>query len=91
MTKDIPVKIGKYVADDSGTFKWVEEDGFTSQEEIALIREQTLVNTTEKLLFLLEAQLFHGCTRKEALMLWNDGIDTLYTSVEEETTTERGL
>jgi len=33
-------------------------------------------------LFLLEAQLFHGCTRKEALMLWNDGIDTLYDSVE---------
>jgi hypothetical protein len=42
----------------------------------------TTHNTTEKLLFLLEAQLFHGCTRKEALMLWNDGIDTLYDSVE---------
>jgi hypothetical protein len=42
-------------------------------------------NTTEKLLFLLEAQLFHGCTRKEALMLWNDGIDTLYDSVSTQT------
>lgn len=37
---------------------------------------------TKKLLFLLEAQLFHGLTRKEATMLWNDGIDTLHSSVE---------
>ena len=36
----------------------------------------------DKLLFILEAQLFHGVTRKEALMLWNDGIDTLYDRVE---------
>jgi len=36
----------------------------------------------DKHLFLIEAQLFHGLTRKEALMLWNDGIDTLYDSVE---------
>lgn len=50
----------------------------------------TLDKTTNKLLFLIEAQLFHGCTRKEALMLWNDGIDTLYGSVESITTTERG-
>jgi len=35
-----------------------------------------------KHLFLIEAQLFHGVTRKEALMLWNDGIDTLHTRVE---------
>jgi hypothetical protein len=35
-----------------------------------------------QLLFLLEAQLFHGLTRKEALMLWNDGIDTLHSMVE---------
>ena len=39
-------------------------------------------NKIDKLLFLLEAQLFHGCTRKEALMLWDDGIDTLHSSVE---------
>ena len=45
---------------------------------------QTTPDTTAKLLFLLEAQLFHGCTRKEALMLWNDGIDTLYDTVSEE-------
>ena len=45
---------------------------------------KTKVDTVEKLLFLLEAQLFHGCTRKEALMLWNDGIDTLYDKVSEE-------
>lgn len=56
-----------------------------------MTKEITTTDTTSKLLFLLEAQLFHGCTRKEALMLWNDGIDTLHTSVEEETTTERGL
>ena len=43
---------------------------------------KTKVHTIDKLLFLLEAQLFHGCTRKEALMLWNDGIDTLHSSVE---------
>jgi hypothetical protein len=42
----------------------------------------TIPDTTEKLLFLTEAVLFHGCTRKEALMLWNDGIDTLYSVVE---------
>ena len=35
-----------------------------------------------KLLFLLEAQLFYGLTRKEAVMLWNDGIDTLHSEVE---------
>jgi hypothetical protein len=46
----------------------------------------TLSKTTEKLLFIIEAQLFHGCTRKEALMLWNDGIDTLYDSVSTQTT-----
>jgi hypothetical protein len=55
-----------------------------------LIERQAMIiltrkNTTEKLLFLLEAQLFHGCTRKEALMLWNDGIDTLYDSVSTQT------
>jgi hypothetical protein len=42
----------------------------------------TLDTRTRKLLFLLEAQLFHGLTRKEAVMLWNDGIDTLYSVVE---------
>lgn len=42
----------------------------------------TLNKRTTQLLFLLEAQLFHGLTRKEALMLWNDGIDTLHSSVE---------
>ena len=53
---------------------------------------QTTTDTTQKLLFILEAQLFHGCTRKEALMLWEDGIDTLHSSVETITTTsERGL
>jgi hypothetical protein len=44
--------------------------------------KQTTDTTTDKLLFLLEAQLFHGCTRKEALMLWNDGITTLHDRVE---------
>jgi hypothetical protein len=42
----------------------------------------TLDTRTKQLLFLLEAQLFHGLTRKEAVMLWNDGIDTLYSVVE---------
>jgi len=36
----------------------------------------------DQLLFLLEAQLFHGLTKKEALMLWNDDIITLHNSVE---------
>ena len=39
-------------------------------------------NTIAKLLFIIEAQLFHGCTRKEALVLWADGIDTLHSVVE---------
>jgi hypothetical protein len=43
---------------------------------------KTKTDTVEKLLFILEAQLFHGCTRKEALMLWNDGITTLHDRVE---------
>ena len=42
----------------------------------------TLNIRTKQLLFLLEAQLFHGLTRKEAVMLWNDGIDTLHSMVE---------
>jgi hypothetical protein len=46
-------------------------------------QKQTTLNTrTRKLLFLLEAQLFYGLTRKEAVMLWNDGIDTLHSFVE---------
>ena len=53
---------------------------------------QTIPDTfISKHLFLVEAQLFHGLTRKEALMLWNDGIDTLHDRVETLTTTERGL
>jgi hypothetical protein len=45
-------------------------------------KQTTLDTRTRKLLFLLEAQLFHGLTRKEAVMLWNDGIDTLHSTVE---------
>ena len=45
---------------------------------------QTTPDTTSKLLFIVEAQLFHGCTRNEAVMLWEDGIDTLYDTVSEE-------
>jgi hypothetical protein len=47
-----------------------------------MISTKTSHATTDKLLFIIEAQLFHGCTRKEALMLWNDGITTLYGRVE---------
>jgi len=36
----------------------------------------------DKHLFIARAQLIHKLTRKEALMLWNDGIDTLHDSVE---------
>lgn len=43
---------------------------------------QTSPRTAAKALFIIKARLFHGLTRKEALMLWNDGIDTLYTKVE---------
>jgi hypothetical protein len=42
-------------------------------------------NTIDKLLFIIEAQLFHGCTRRQAVMLWDDGIDTLYDSVSTQT------
>ena len=44
----------------------------------------TLDTRTKKLLFLLEAQLFYGLTKNEALMLWNDDIITLHDSVESE-------
>jgi hypothetical protein len=55
----------------------------THLTERLLVPTQTIPNTFISMhLFLLEAQLFHGCTRKEALMLWNDGIDTLYDCVE---------
>lgn len=44
---------------------------------------QTIPNTfIARSLFIVEAQLFNGLTRKEALMLWNDGIDTLHDRVE---------
>jgi hypothetical protein len=56
-----------------GGAQLIEWTGMTAKTEI---------DTTAKLLFLLEAQLFHGCTRKEALMLWNDGITTLHDRVE---------
>jgi hypothetical protein len=55
---------------------------------------QTTTNisdTTDKLLFLLEAQLFHRLKRHEALMLWDDEIDILHDRVETITTSERGL
>jgi hypothetical protein len=42
----------------------------------------TFDKRTNQLVFLLEAQLYHGLTRKEAVMLWNDGIDTLHSTVE---------
>ena len=45
---------------------------------------KTLNTQTNQLLFLLEAQLFHGLTKNEALMLWNDDIITLHDSVESE-------
>jgi hypothetical protein len=51
-------------------------------ERVTMKTKQT--DTVAKLLFILEAQLFHGLTRREALMLWNDGIDTLYDKVSEE-------
>ena len=64
--------IGKYVTDTNGKVKWQEKE----------VASLTFNNRTNQLLFLLEAQLFHGLTRKEASMLWNDGIDTLYSVVE---------
>ncbi len=64
--------VGKYIQDSNGKIVWQEID----------VPSPTLDNTTNKLLFLAEAVLFHGCTRKEALMLWDDGIDTLYSVVE---------
>jgi len=44
--------------------------------------EITTDNWLDKALFIIEAQLFHGCTRQEALMLLNDGITTLHVGVE---------
>jgi 3-phenylpropionate/cinnamic acid dioxygenase small subunit len=56
-----------------------------------MLPKQTTTDTTNKLLFLLEAQLFHGLKRHEALMLWNDEMDILHDRVETITTSERGL
>jgi hypothetical protein len=39
-------------------------------------------DNAKRLLFLIEAQVKYGLTRKEALMLWNDGIDKLHSVVE---------
>ena len=52
--------VGKYVQTPDGTqYVWEEKE----------VPTPTFDNTTNKLLFLTEAVLFHGCTRKEALML----------------------
>jgi hypothetical protein len=65
--------VGKYVQTPNGTqYVWEEKE----------VPTPTLDKRTKQLLFLLEAQLFHGLTRKEAVMLWNDGIDTLHSVVE---------
>ena len=69
--------VGKYVQTPDGVqYVWQEQE----------VPSPTFDNATNKLLFLTEAVLFHGCTRKEALMLWDDGIDTLYDSVSTQTT-----
>lgn len=64
--------VNKYVLGSDENFVWKEKE----------IPSPSFNNRTKQLLFLLEAQLFHGLTRKEALMLWNDGIDTLHSVVE---------
>ena len=65
--------VGKYVQTPDGTqYVWETKE----------VPSPTLDKRTKQLLFLLEAQLFHGLTRKEAVMLWNDGIDTLHSVVE---------
>jgi hypothetical protein len=64
--------VGKYVLNGNGNFEWKEKE----------VPSPSFNNKINKLLFLLEAQLFHGLTRKEALMLWTDGIDTLHSVVE---------
>ena len=46
------------------------------------MRSTQTSSTSAKLLFIVKARMFHGLTRKEAIMLWDDGIDTLYTKVE---------
>ena len=46
------------------------------------MKQLVLNKTVNKLLFIVEAQLFHGLTKNEALMLWNDDIITLHDSVE---------
>jgi len=48
------------------------------------MNQLVLNKTVNKLLFIVEAQLFHGLTKNEALMLWNDDIITLHNSVESE-------
>ena len=69
------INVGKYIQLDDGQTVWHEVN----------TPRPTLDNTTTRLLFIIEAQLFHGCTRREAVMLSDDGIDTLYDSVSTQT------
>jgi len=66
--------VGKYIRNKYGNFVWKDTQ----------VKPPSLDNATSKLLFIVEAQLFHGCTRNEAMMLWEDGIDTLYDTISEE-------
>ena len=43
---------------------------------------KTKIKMIDKMLFIVRAQAVHKLTRKEALMLWKDGIDTLHSNVE---------
>jgi len=56
-----------------------------------LFIDDSLMKSLERLDFIVDAVAYKGLTYKEASALWADGIDTLHTSVETTTTSERGL
>jgi hypothetical protein len=53
--------------------------------------DDSLLESAKRLEFIVDAVAHKGLTYKEASALWADGIDTLHTSVETITTSERGL
>jgi len=47
-----------------------------------LLVDDSILESAKRLEFIVSAVAYHGLTYKEASALWDDGIDTLHTSVE---------
>jgi len=47
-----------------------------------LLVDDSILESAKRLEFIVDAVAYKGLTYKEASALWDDGIDTLHTSVE---------